>query len=371
MSTLKTTNLQHASAASPAIVLASDGTATAQLSSLNGGALSGARNRIINGDMRIDQRNAGASVTLSTTTQYPVDRFPAYKATSGATLTAQRSTTAPAGFTNSIIFTASTGATPAAGDINAFWQFIEGFNVADLGWGTASAQSITVSFWVRSSITGTYSFSLNNNASNRFYVATYAVNTANTWEYKTVTIAGDTSGTWLTDNSTGIQVTWDLGYGSNFNGSAGAWGSSLIRRTSGSVQLITTTGATFYITGIQVESGSTATPFERRSYGQELALCQRYFETAGGVYLQQTRADTGTKIVGTILFTVVKRASPTASITTNAINVTPTGTWTELMSGYPARTGTINASATGFSYIDFGATTGNPINGSWIASAEL
>jgi hypothetical protein len=237
----------------------------------------GFKNRIINGAMVIDQRNAGASVTLSTTTQYPVDRFASYEGTSGATITAQRSTIAPTGFTNSILYTVSTGTTPAVGDINAFWQSIEGFNVADLGWGTANAQTVTLSFWVRSSVTGTYSVSFNNNASNRFYVGTYTVNSANTWEQKTITVAGDTSGTWTTDNTTGIQVTWDIGYGTNFNGTAGAWGSSTIRRTSGSVQLAATTGATFYITGVQLEVGSTATSFDYRPYGTELALCQRYY----------------------------------------------------------------------------------------------
>jgi hypothetical protein len=287
---------------------------TAQINGMTPTAdsLQGFRNRIINGDMRIDQRNAGASVALSTTTQYPVDRFPAYKGTSSATVTAQRSTTAPAGFTNSIIFTASTGATPAAGDINGTWQIIEGFNVADLGWGTANAQSVTLSFWVRSSVTGTYAFSLNNSAVNRFYVATYTISAANTWEYKTVTIPGDTSGTWLTDNGVGIQVVWDLGYGSNFNGSAGAWGSSTIRRTSGSVQLIATTGATFYITGVQLEAGSVATPFERRPYGTELALCQRYYEF-GGAYTQAATSAGG--VVGsTIYYKVTKRASPTVAL---------------------------------------------------------
>jgi hypothetical protein len=236
----------------------------------------GFKNRIINGDMRIDQRNAGASVTLSGSTQFPVDRFPAIKQTSAATVTAQRSTVAPAGFTNSLLFTVSTGAAPAAGDINALWQVIEGFNVADFGWGTANAQSVAMSFWVRSSITGTYAFSLNNSASNRFYAATYTISSANTWEYKTVIIAGDTSGTWLTDNGAGVQVTWDLGYGSNFNGTAGAWGSSAIRRTSGSVQLFANTGATFNVTGFQFEKGSTATSFDYRPYSTELALCQRY-----------------------------------------------------------------------------------------------
>jgi hypothetical protein len=251
-------------------MVSSDGTTS--------GGLYGFKNRIINGAMMIDQRNAGASITLATGVQaYPVDRFPAYKGTSGATVTAQQSSTAPAGFVNSIVFTASTGATPAAGDVNGTWQTIEGYNVADLGWGTANAQSITISFWVRSSVTGTYSVSLTNSAVNRFYVATYTVNAANTWEQKTITVAGDTSGTWLTNNGFGIQIVWDLGYGTNFNGTAGAWGSSTIRRTSGSVQFVATTGATFYITGVQLEKGSTATSFDLRPYGTELALCQRYF----------------------------------------------------------------------------------------------
>jgi hypothetical protein len=290
------------------LITTSDGVSSA--------GLYGFKNRIINGDMRIDQRNAGASVTLSTTTQYPVDRFPAYKGTSGATVTAQRSTTAPAGFTNSVIFTASTGATPAVGDINATWQFIEGFNFADMAWGTANAQTITLSFWVRSSVTGTYSVSFANSAVNRFYVATYAVNSANTWEQKTITISGDTSGTWATDNSAAVQVTFDLGYGTNFNGSAGSWGSSAIRRTSGSVQFVATTGATFYITGVQLEKGSTATSFDYLDYGRSLMQCQRYYfkiQATGDVYPFGTGYNSGTTTaLGYTPFPVPLRANPTA-----------------------------------------------------------
>ena len=270
------------------------------------------RNRIINGNMVIDQRNAGASVTLTGTTAFPVDRFFAIKQTSAATLTAQQSTVAPAGFTNSLLFTVSTGASPAAGDINATWQTIEGFNVADLGWGTANAQSITVSFWVRSSVTGTYAFSFNNSSVNRFYVATYTVSAANTLEYKTVTIPGDTSGTWLTDNGRGIQITWDLGYGSNFNGTAGVWGSSTVRRTSGSIQLIATTGATFYLTGVQLEVGSVATPFERRPYGTELSLCQRYYYKALGVSLGVGFCQSTTQARFFVPYPVPMRVAPSA-----------------------------------------------------------
>jgi hypothetical protein len=280
VSSLKVTNLQHASAASPAIVLAADGTATAQLSSLNGGALSGARNRIINGDMRIDQRNAGASVT-PTSAQYVVDRF-RYTASQASKITQQRSTTAPNIFTNSLLSTVASAVTAGAADYFGIEQLIEGFNCADLAWGTASAQSITVSFWVRSSVTGTYAIRLTNDASNRSYVATYSISAANTYEYKTVVVPGDTSGTWYTDNQSGITIWWDLGSGSNFNTSAGSWAAGNFTRTSGCVNWISNSGATFYITGVQLEAGSVATPFERRSYGQELALCQRYLPAFGG-----------------------------------------------------------------------------------------
>jgi len=351
-------------------VLASDGTATAQLSSLNGGALAGARNRIINGDMRIDQRNAGASGTAN---GYTVDRFGYYGAAASKGTWQQNagSVTPPAGFTNYLGFTSSSAYTVGAAEQFNLYQPVEGFNIADLAWGTASAKTVTVSFWVRSSLTGTFGGSVYNNVPNRSYPYSYTITSANTWELKTIVIPGDTSGTWLTTNGVGLYLNFNLGAGATVSGTAGSWAAGRYDNATGATSVVGTNGATFYITGVQLEASSVATPFERRSYGQELALCQRYFETAGGVYLQQTRADTSTKIVGTILFTVVKRASPTASITTNAINVTPTGTWTELMGGYPARTGTINANATGFSYIDFGATTGNPINGSWIASAEL
>jgi hypothetical protein len=234
----------------------------------------GFRNRTINGDMRIDQRNNGASVTVTGGfNQYIVDRF---LARTNGTNTAQRSTTAPAGFTNSLLFTAGTGAAPASTDVNTLSQRIEGFNIADLAWGTASAVSVTMSFWVRTSLTGTFAFRIGNGS--RSYVATYTVNSANTFEYKTVVIPGDTSGTWATDNSVGMFLNWDLGSGSNLNAaSANTWVATDSLRVAGSVNLIATSGATFFITGVQLEAGSVATPFERRPFGTELALCQRYY----------------------------------------------------------------------------------------------
>jgi hypothetical protein len=243
-------------------------------------SLQGFRNRIINGDMRIDQRNAGAAVTVNANSVfYAVDRFFGYGQVSDGVFTLQRSTTAPAGFTNSIIATITTAdASIGAAQEYGISQIIEGFNVADLGWGTANAQTITLSFWVRSSVTGMHSGSLSNNAFNRAYAYSYTISAANTWEYKTINITGDTTGTWLNNNNAGIRVRWNVGSGSTWLGTAGAWGSSFLNGATGSVQLISTSGATFYITGVQLEAGSVATPFERRPFGAELALCQRYFQ---------------------------------------------------------------------------------------------
>jgi hypothetical protein len=235
------------------------------------------KNRIINGDMRIDQRNAGASVSnVATTEQYTLDRWSIYGA-SASKFTAQQSSTAPSNYTNSFLLTSSAATTPASGEAYGFRQKIEGYNVSDLSFGSATAATITLSFWVRSSIIGTYSIALFNSAQNRSYVGTYTISVANTWEQKSVTITGDTSGTWLTTNGMGLDVWWDLGSGSGFNATAGVWNSSLKTRTSSSSNWIGTNGATFYITGVQLEIGSSATPFERRLFGNELALCQRYY----------------------------------------------------------------------------------------------
>lgn len=235
------------------------------------------KNRIINGDMRIDQRVAG-TVTLDTNTRFIVDRFFA-EDDSTATVTGVQSTTAPNGFANSMLFTVTTADSSITASENCtIRHWIEGYNVDDLGWGTANAKTITLSFWVRSSVTGTHSGSLLNSAANRCYVFSYTISAANTWEQKSITIAGDTSGTWLTTNGRGIGIYWNLGAGSTFLGSAGSWGSSLLLGATGSVQLISTVNATFYITGVQLEVGSSATSFEKRLFATELVLCQRYYE---------------------------------------------------------------------------------------------
>jgi hypothetical protein len=234
------------------------------------------KNRIINGDMRIDQRNAGASVT-PTTSEYTLDRWRA-SISQSSKYSVQQSSNAPSGFNNSLLITSLSAYSVLAGDFFNVQQRIEGFNVADLGWGTANAQTVTLSFWVRSSLTGTFGGSLNNSVIDRSYPFSYIINSADTWEQKTVTITGDTSGTWLTTNGNGIRLGFSLGYGSTFgNGTAGAWVSGDVESVTGATSVVGTNGATFYITGVQLEQNTSATPFERRLYGQELANCQRYY----------------------------------------------------------------------------------------------
>ena len=313
MSTIKVSNLQNASAASPAFVLASDGSATANLSSVNDGPIAGTRNRIINGDMRIDQRNAGAAVTINDSAAYTLDRWYSDDVSDGS-WTIQRSTTAPAGFTNSLLVTITAADTSLSSAQRCrLLQIIEGFNSSDFAWGTASAKTVSLSFWVRCSVTGTFSGALINSAENRSYPFTYSISAANTFEYKTITIAGDTSGTWLSDNGAGIRLVFSLGVGSSFLGTAGAWAGSVLLGATGETPLIATNGATFYITGVQLEPGTVATPFERRSYGQELALCERYYQKLlAGVTVPSTTI-TGNYAFATP-FRVVPRTSGTSLV---------------------------------------------------------
>jgi hypothetical protein len=238
------------------------------------------RNRIINGDMRIDQRNAGASVSTTTGGNYITDRFFVQCQTNG-NLTGQQSTTVPdSTFKNSLVATVSSAAAPIATGVNDITHRVEGFNVADFGFGAAGAQTVTVSFWARSSVTGTYSISFASvgSGSGRWYVTTYSL-TANTWTKITIVVPGDTSGTWNTTTSTGFQIYWSLGTGSTYQTSTlNSWqtGTNLFAATT-ETAWCNNAGATFYITGVQLETGSVATPFERRPYGTELMLCQRYY----------------------------------------------------------------------------------------------
>ena len=272
--------------------------------------LYGFKNRIINGAMVIDQRNAGASVT-PTDAQYCVDRWRAV-ASAASKFTVQQSTTAPDGFTNSLLLTSSSAYTPSTSEAFGILQLIEGFNCADLMFGTATAKTITVSFWVRSSLTGTFGGFLTNASFNRAYPFTYTINSANTFEQKTVTIAGDTTGTWATNSSGCIGVGFSIGAGATLSATAGAWGAGTKLGATGQTQLISTSGATFYVTGVQLEKGSTATSFDYRPYGTELQLCQRYFQVYGSVGSTGTNGDVfiGTYRNSSTLFVPVQYEVP-------------------------------------------------------------
>ena len=275
------------------------------------------KNRIINGNMSVDQRNAGAAVTSSGS--FPVDRFSIAFSTDGA-FSAQQDSSAPTGFTNSVKCTTTTAdASLSASQYWFFRQRIEGYNVADLGFGTASAKTVTLSFWVRSSLTGTFSGSLLNGDTNRSYPFNYTILVADTWEQKSVTIAGDTAGTWLKTNGNGMVVGWSLGIGSNYQGTANTWAGTEYYGTAGSVSVIGTLNATWYITGVQLEVGSTATSFDYRPYGTELSLCQRYFvkdlqDASSATFLIGVVDTTTSADRCGMRFPVSMRTAPTAAV---------------------------------------------------------
>ena len=241
----------------------------------------GFRNRIINGEMRIDQRNAGASGTASA---YTVDRWYYYGSQASKATWQQNAgaVTPPTGFTNYLGATSSSAYSITSTDQFLLTQKIEGLNFSDLAWGTASAQAATLSFWVRSSLTGTFGGSIQNSAANRNYPFSFTISAANTWELETITIPGDTTGTWLATNGVGAIVNFSLGTGATYSATAGAWtGSSFISSATGATSVVGTNNATFYITGVQLEAGTVASPFERRDYGRELMMCYRYYALLG------------------------------------------------------------------------------------------
>jgi len=291
------------------------------------------RNRIINGAMIFDQRNAGASVTIPTINpQYTLDRW-AIQSSQASKISIQQNAgavTPPTGFTKYLGATSLSAYSVLSGDYFSIRQGIEGFNIADLGWGAAGASSVTLSFWVRSSLTGTFGGSLTNNTFNYSYPFTYTISSANTWEQKTLTVAGPTAGTWETGSSLGIYITLGLGIGSTYSGTAGAWAASGYLSATGATSVVATNGATFYITGVQLEAGTTASPFEYRQYGTELALCQRYttiFNTGATTYprfgVGQCRSVTLADIL--ITFPVFMRAAPSYTTTGTIVLSNATG----------------------------------------------
>ena len=307
-----------------------------------GNGWSGFKNRLINSDMRIDQRNAGASVTSnSATNPYTLDRWRAVASTGSGQFSVQQnagSVTPPVGFTNYLGVTSLATTSVGASDYFAIRQPIEGFNTADLGWGTASASTVTLSFWVRSSLTGTFGGAIQNQTTNRSYPFTYTISVANTWEQKSITIAGDTSGTWATNSNGSINLWIGLGAGSSISGTAGSWSGSDFRSATGATSVVGTSGATFYITGVQLEKGSTATSFDYRPYGTELALCQRYFQQID--YYTSNGGVANSWYEANISLLVQMRASPSLvaateyGLNTGSANMTQSGSnisgWTLL-----------------------------------------
>ncbi len=283
------------------------------------------KNRIINGDMVIDQRSSGASTTVTTTGYFSCDRWQS-GATQSSKYSVQQnagSVTPPAGFTKYLGATSLSSYSPISNDAFYLLQQIEGYNTADLNWGTANAKTVTLSFWVRSSLTGTFSGCLYNGSANRTYVFTYTISAANTWTQASVTIPGDTTGTWNTGNTQGIGVVFSLGYGSDYVATAGAWNSSFYATVSGATNIVGTNGATFYLTGVQLEVGTQATAFSTAggSYGAELALCQRYYQviaTGSAKAIGMATYYTSSNFSGVINWGVPMRTDPTFSQVTGS-----------------------------------------------------
>jgi hypothetical protein len=277
------------------------------------GVSQGFKNRVINGAMVIDQRNAGASVTNSASTTYTLDRWQMF-GDQASKFSIQQVSTTMTGFTYALKVTSLSAYTLATDDRFFYRQKIEGFNMADLNWGTANAKTVTLSFKVKSSLTGTFGGAIGNDDGTRSYPFTYTISSANTETSVSVTIAGPTSGTWLTTNGIGMTVNIGLGVqGSVYAGPAGAWANTNYYSATGAVSVVSTNGATLEITGVQLEVGSTATSFDYRPYGTELQLCQRYYEFG------KTEISQGVGSNGFTQFTVpykqTKRATPTTTAT--------------------------------------------------------
>jgi hypothetical protein len=352
----------------------------------------GLKNRIINGAMVIDQRNAGAAITNTgaSSAGYATDRFYTL-GTQNTKLTMQQnagSVTPPAGFTKYLGITTTTAYSVTSSDFFMTQQRIEGVNTADLGWGTADAKTVTLSFWVRSSLTGTFGGSLRNADGNRSYPYSYTISSANTWEQKSITIAGDTTGTWITTTADyGIAVIFGLGVGSTYSGTAGAWAGSNFLSATGATSVVGTNGATFYITGVQLEIGSSATPFERRLYNQELANCQRYFEksydigtvpgtvTNTGLQYILGATDSANNVGLTLYFKTQKRTISGATFTPYNSASGASGTWTYTRNGASGSVA-VNSSFLGehggLVYVGTGAAyIAAAAYGHWTISCEL
>lgn len=366
--------------------------AAATVTSMNGGQLAGLRNKLINGDMAIDQANAGASVSVSSSSAFnSVDQFKASgSAAAGVFSVVQSQSTPPSGFTNFLRVTTTTAsASPAAGEYYEVYTNIEGTFCQDLQLGSATAATFTISFQARSSLTGTFSGAIVNSANNRSYPFTFSIGSANTWTSISVTIVGDTTGTWLTTTGIGLQLRLDMGSGSNFRGSASSWSASNYVGVTSAVRVISTNAATFDLTGVQLELGGTATPFEYRPRQVELAMAQRYYSTSietgatvtnfqtlnttnvGGASGYSTGA--GGDLFCSIQFPVSMRTTPSVTFYSGANRTA--GSIRDMVTGTDYASfpnGTAQKSDRGIMYVSGAALTLGRIYGfQWVADARL
>jgi hypothetical protein len=305
--------------------------------------VTGFKNRLINGAMTIDQRNAGASVTVNTVGVYAVDRWACVaRPSGGGVYSAQQVSDAPTGFSNSLKFTVTTVDTSlGTSDYYFAWQKIEGFNTADLSFGTASAKTVTLSFWVKSSITGQFSAFLTNSSEVYSQPSAYTVNAANTWEFKTLTFTGPTAGTWIgATNGVGLIAGFGLANGTSLQGTSGVWTASSVYGSTGDVNWMATNGNTWQVTGVQLEVGTAATNFDVRSYGTELALCQRYFAVTAAILYGSISGAAGQGAVNWF-YKSTMRTAPT--VTGNAATTVVTST-ADFAAGLTNNTGGFYAS---------------------------
>jgi hypothetical protein len=330
------------------------------------------KNRIINGAMVIDQRNAGASLSNNGQQQYSVDRW-RQNSSQASKFTVQQnagSVTPPAGFTNYLGFTTTSAVTIASGDYFWFGTTVEGYNSADLNWGTANGKTVTVSFWAYASIVGSYTLLLKPGGGAYSYATSFSLTTANTWQYITVTIPPLTTGGAInTTNGTGIQVNFSLGMGSTYyTSTANTWVSGDFYALNGTVNTISTAGATFYITGVQLEVGTQATTFTTAggSYGAELALCQRYYQNSYN-FGNSTSSTANENVVTTTawsdgnapwqgMFVVNMRSAPT--VTLRAKGSTTTGQITSNGTARSASADYISNKSVGYIGVTSGTANG-------------
>ena len=323
-----------------------------------------ARNRIDNGAMEVSQRG-GAEVTVnSSSATVLIDRWTARGEGGGPAFLMDQAGTAPYGFKNSLKFNcSSTGS--ASSSIFEITQNIEGNNIADFGFGGGSARAISLSFWVKSSLTGDFGGSLQNSARDRSYNFVYNIGSADSWEYKTVYITAPTSGTWVNSEGVGLRLNFDMGCGSNFRGNAGSWLSADTRGPSGAVSPMQTQNSTWYVTGVQIEMGPAATPFEYRGYPVEYVRCQRYYQKLGygNSLLIINAINNNSSRIPVPLFQTEMRTQPTYT-TNSQLTAFSSGTNFNVSALY-------QTSKNGGGYIQLASSPTNGIYFKVIANAEL